>query len=144
MIQFGRTSSDSGEQNWRRQLDEFVKVNQQELSALAWGLWLENGDSQGTIGIDLEPKPHFVYCPKDAIERLNSTLENKLQEILGLVDAHDPQKEVLMLGIGNDQLKLIQFEPQPAPPNCFEQVAKDVDTLLEQLEQRLSDQLKAI
>ena len=139
---FGSTQPHQKENPWRRQLDEFVKANKQELAALAWGLWLENGDSKGTLGIDISPMPHFVYCPKEAIETLNQKLENKLQEILGVVDAHKPEKEVLMIGIGSEQIKLIQFEPEPPPNVSFEQVAADVDTLLDRLEQRLTQQLE--
>lgn len=135
---FGSPQPNSTENNWRRQLDQFAKTYQQDLAALSWGLWLENGDSQGTLGIDLQPKPHFVYCPKSAIEALNDSVENKLQEILGIVDNHKPEQEVLIIGIGNEQIKLIHYEPEPAPPVCFEQSAVDVDTLIEQLEQRLN------
>ena len=141
-MMFSSKQPSGGENKWRRQLDRFAKANQQELAALAWGLWLENGDSKGTVGIDLEPTPHFVYCPKEAIEKLNDDVENQLQEVLGIVDAHKPEQEVLMIGIGNEQIKLIQFEPEPPPPVCYEQVAADVDTLLERLEQRLSEQLE--
>ncbi|MEP0849206.1 hypothetical protein NC991_02190 [Funiculus sociatus GB1-A4] len=141
MIQFGSTSPDSGEKNWRNQLNQFVKANQQELAALAWGLWLENGDTKGTLGLDIKPKPHFVYCPKQAIEALNNQVENKLQEILGVVDAHKPEVEVLIIGIGEGQLKIIQFEPDPPPPICFEQVGADVDTLLERIEQGMAEQI---
>src|SRR6476469_954181 len=98
MILLGSTQPNEGEKNWRRQLDRFVKANQQELAALAWGLWLENGDTKGTVGIDMKPTPHFVYCPKAAIEALNNQVENKLQEILGIVDAHKPEVAVLMIG----------------------------------------------
>lgn len=141
MIMFGSNQSNSREDNWRRRLDQFVKENQQELAALSWGLWLENGDSQGSIGLNLHPKPQFVYCPKAAIETFNSNVEDQLREILGIVDNHQAEKEVLIIGIGNDQIKLIHFEPQPAPPVCFEQVAANVDTLLAQLEQRLHEQI---
>ena len=136
---FGSTQPESADNKWRRQLNQFVKANQQELAALSWGVWLENGDTKDTLAIDLQPTPHFVYCHREAIETLNNKLENKLQEILGVVDAHKPEQEVLIIGIGNDQIKLIQFEPEPPPPTCFEQVGKDVDTLLAQLEQRLSE-----
>ena len=129
MTLFGSTQPSRGEGNWRRQLDQFVKANQQELAALSWGLILERGESDDTLGIDLEPP-------------LNSKVENQLQEILGVVDAHDPKQEVLIIGIGSDQIKLIQFEPEPLPPTCFEQVAADVDTLLQRLEQRLTQQLE--
>ncbi len=137
MIMFGRPQPEKAEDQWKRQLEQFAKDNQQELAALCWGLFLERGESENTLGIDLQPTPHFVYCPRNAIEQLNSKLQNQIQEILGIVDAHKPEKEVLIIGIGNDQIKLIQFEPEPPPPACFEQVGKDVDTLLDLLEQRL-------
>lgn len=140
---FASTQSQSPNDEWRRQLNRLVKENQQELAALSWGLWLENGDGKGTIGIDLQPTPHFVYCPKEAIEQLNTTVENRLQEILGIVKHHKPEVEVLMIAIAKDQVKLIHFEPEPAPPTCYERVGKDVDTLLEHLEQVLSKQFNA-
>ncbi|WP_026735725.1 beta-carboxysome assembly chaperone CcmS [Fischerella sp. PCC 9605] len=142
-MMFGNTQPESPDNKWRRQLDQFVKAHQQELAALSWGLWLENEDRKGTIGIALQPKPHFVYCPKDAIEKLNSSVENRLQEVLGIVEHYQPEVEVVMIGIGKDQIKLIHFEPQPAPPTCFEQIGKDVDTLLDILEQRLGEQIQA-
>jgi hypothetical protein len=142
MTLFGSLQPERAEDKWKHQLDRFARDNQQELAALSWGLHLERGESDDTLGIDLQPKPHFVYCPKEAIEKLNRNVENHLQEILGIVDAHQPEKEVLIIGIGNDQIKLIQFEPEPPPPACFEQVGKDVNTLLEQLEQRLKEQLE--
>lgn len=141
MIMFGRPQPERAEDQWKHQLNRFARENQQELAALSWGLHLEKGESDETLGIDLQPKPHFVYCPKKAIEQLNQRVENHIQEILGIVDAHNPEKEVLIIGIGNDQIKLIQFEPEPPPPACFEQVGKDVDTLLSQLEQSLEKQL---
>ena len=141
MIMFGRPQPERAEDQWKHQLNRFAKENQQQLAALSWGLHLERGKTDETLGIDLQPKPHFVYCPKKAIEALNQRVENHIQEILGIVDAHNPEKEVLIIGIGNDQIKLIQFEPEPPPPACFEQVGKDVDTLLTQLEQSLEKQL---
>src|SRR5690349_5301060 len=104
-MMFGSTQSESGDNKWRRQLDKFAKENQQELAALFWALWLENSDSQGTIGIDLQPTPHFVYCPKEAIEKLNDKVENRLQEILGIVENHKPEVEVVMIGIGKGEIK---------------------------------------
>ncbi|MFM2062261.1 MAG: hypothetical protein RLZZ507_1931 [Cyanobacteriota bacterium] len=141
---FSNTKPETGDTKWRRQLDKFVKENQQELAALFWGLWLENGDSQGTIGIDLQPQPHFVYCPQETVEKLNERVENRLQELLGIIDNNKPETEVLMIGIGKGEIKLIQFAPEPAPQVCFEQVGKDVDTLLELLEQKMSQDLESI
>ncbi|MCL1470601.1 hypothetical protein LAY57_07925 [Argonema antarcticum A004/B2] len=143
MVMFSTTQSDRGENSWRSQLNEFVKANQQELAALAWGLFVQRGESDNnTLGIDLEPKPHFIYCARPAIEALNHKVDNQLQEILGILDAHNPKQEVLLIGIGNAQIKLVQFEPEPPPPVCFEQAATDVNTLLERLEQRMCEQLK--
>lgn len=129
------------EEPWKRQLDSFVKENQQELAALSWGLLQERGDTVETLGIDLKPTPHFVFCPKDAIETLNRKVQGHLREMLGIVEGHKPEQEVLLVGIGPDQLKLIQFTPEPAPPACFEQVGADVDTLLDRLEKRLQEQV---
>ncbi|WGV26452.1 beta-carboxysome assembly chaperone CcmS [Halotia branconii] len=140
-MMFGNTQSELGDHKWRGQLDRFVKANQQDLAALFWGLWLENGNSKGTIGIDLQPTPHFVYCPQEAIENLNDQVENRLQEILGIVENHQPEIEVVMIGIGKGEIKLIQFAPEPAPPDCFKQVDKDVEGLLDLLEQRMSESL---
>jgi hypothetical protein len=139
-MMFGSTQSESGDTKWRRQLDKFVKANKLELAALSWALWLENSDTQGTIGIDLQPQPHFVYCPKEQVEKLNDRVENRLQELLGIIDHYQPEIEVVMIGIGSGEVKLIQFAPSPAPPNCFEQIGNDVDTLLQLLEQRMREE----
>jgi hypothetical protein len=71
MIMFGKPQPERAEDKWKAQLAQFAKDNQQELAALAWGLYLERGESDDTLGIDLEPTPHFVYCPRKAIEELN-------------------------------------------------------------------------
>lgn len=140
---FATTRPESPDNQWRRQLDRFVKQHQQELAALSWGLWLENGDSKGTIGIDLQPTPHFVYCPKEAIEKLNTRVEKKLQEVLGILENYKTEVEVLMIGIGKDEIKLIYFEPEVAPPTCYERLGEDVNSLLEHLEQLLNQQFNA-
>ncbi|NER24500.1 MAG: hypothetical protein F6J86_36765 [Symploca sp. SIO1B1] len=138
MTIFGNRPSEKAEDKWRHQLDRFVKNHQQELAALAWGLFLERGDRDDTIGLDLQPKPHFVYCSREALDTLNRNVDNKIQEILGVVDAHQPEREVLIISIGNGQLKLIFFEPEPSPAVCFEQVGENVNTLLERLEEQLA------
>lgn len=138
---FSGIQPETGDNKWRRLLDKFVKANQQELAALFWGLWLENGDSQGTIGIDLQPQPHFVYCPKEAVEKLNERVENRLQELLGIIENNKPETEVVMIGIGKGEIKLIQFAPEPSPQVCFEQFGQDVDSLLESLEERMIEQI---
>jgi hypothetical protein len=139
---FGTTQPETAENQWRHQLDRFVKENQRELAALFWGLWLENGSTQGTIGIDLQPTPHFVYCPQGEIEKLNQQVENHLQELLGIIDHNQPEREVVMIGIGKGEIKLVQFVPEPEPPSCFQQVGQDVDALLTVLEERMSREIK--
>lgn len=139
---FSSIQADSPENQWRYQLDRFVKNHQQELAALTWGLWLENGNSKGTIGIDLQPTPHFVYCPQTAVEKLNDGVDNKLQEVLGIIKHYNPEVEVLMIGIAKDQIKLIYFEPEIAPLVCFKELGNDINLLLESLEQKMAEQLK--
>lgn len=143
MLLFG-VQPEQDENNWRRKLDKFVRTHQQEFAALAWGLFLERGEENNQVlGIDIEPMPRFVYCSREAIDTLNHNVKNHIQEILGVLDAHQPEKDVVMLAIGAGEIKLIHFDPEPTPPICFEQVATDVDTLLERLEKGLSEQMKA-
>ena len=129
------------ENEWRFQLDQFVEENQKQLSALFWGILQEWGTSNDTLGIDLKPKPHFVACSRTAIEKLNRNVSNQLREILGILDGYNPEQEVVMIGIGNGQIKLINFQPDLPPPVCFEEVEADLDTLIEQLEARLAEQI---
>lgn len=141
-MMFGSTQQETGDYKWRRKIDIFAKENQRELAALFWGLCLENGNKKGTIGIDLQPQPHFVYCPQIEIEKLNDRVENRLQEILGIIENNNPEIEVIMIGIGKGEIKLIQFAPEPAPKTCFEQIGKDVDSLLELLENKMRAEIK--
>lgn len=139
---FASNTSPTPDSKWRHQLDKFAKENQRELAALSWGLWLENAHNLGTIGIDLKPTPpRFVYCPHDAVEKLNDNVDNRLQEIVGLIEHHKPELEVLMLGIGDDQIKLIYFQPEISPSQCFAEIGKDVDSLLTEIETRLSEKI---
>jgi hypothetical protein len=139
---FSIPQPETEENKWRGQLDRFVKDNQPELAALFWGLWLENGNSQGTIGINLLPQPHFVYCPQTEIEKLNERVENRLQELLGIIDNNKPETEVLMIGIGKGEIKLIQFAPKLSPETYFHELGKNIDELMDLLEQRLVAQIK--
>ncbi|MGF1675511.1 MAG: hypothetical protein ACFCUV_17780 [Rivularia sp. (in: cyanobacteria)] len=140
-MMFGSTQSDIIQPKWLHRLDKFVKAHQQELAALSWGLWQENGHSKGTIGIDLQPKPHFVYCPSEAIQKFNDNVDHKLQELLGLIDNYQPEVEVLMIAIGKEQIKLIYFQPEISPPVCFAQLNSNVDGLLDLLELQMSEQV---
>ncbi|NET33980.1 MAG: hypothetical protein F6K19_18480 [Cyanothece sp. SIO1E1] len=132
----------NGQDRWRFQLDQFVKAHQLQLAALAWGLFLGKSENQDILGIDLKPEPHFIYCSREAVETLNRDVDNHLQEILGLVDAHNPEQEVLLIAIGDGQIKLVNFQPDPPPPDCFERVAEQTETLLTQLEAQMAQQIK--
>lgn len=127
--------------DWRARLDKFVRDNQQELAALAWGLNLEKGESNDTLGISLTPTPHFVYCSREAVEKLNRQVEGKINEILGIIDGYKPEEEVLAIAIGKNKIKLVYFKPDIPPPDCFEKVGEDVDTLLTRLEEMMSREI---
>ncbi|MDJ0518466.1 MAG: hypothetical protein QNJ74_20150 [Trichodesmium sp. MO_231.B1] len=142
MMEFNNNPPNKKSNNWQHQLDKFVRDNQKELAALAWGLNLENGETDETIGIDLKGKPKFVYCSKAAIETLNQNVDGKIQEILGLIDGYKPELEVLMIAIGDGQIKLVYFQPEISPPNCFEELGQNVDALLEILETGMLKELR--
>ena len=137
-MRFSNTPPDNAENSWRYQLDDFVRDNKQELAALAWGLLQEWGDRNNTLGIDLKPKPHFVACSREAIEKLNKQVNSQLREVLGILDGYEPSKEVVIIGIGNGQIKLINFVSDPAPPVCFDLCENsDLDALINKLEGEL-------
>lgn len=144
MFRIGNKELETAENLWRRQLAQFARDNQKDLAALSWGLWLERQNKEEALGINLKPVPHFVYCSRQAVEELNRKVNNYLGEVLGVIDNHNPEKEVLIIGIGEGQLKLIQFQTEPAPPVCFQQIGADVNTLLDRLEERLSQQMNVL
>ena len=129
-------------EKWRSQLDFFVDDYQVELAALAWGLkqeWKEDGD---VLGIDLQPTPHFVACSQDSLNKLNRNTRGRLQEILGIVDGYDSALEVVIIGIGEGQIKLINFQPEIPPADCFASTDGDIDRLISTLETALAEYIK--
>jgi hypothetical protein len=142
MLPLGTTLPDDAANQWRFQLDQFVKTNKVQLAALAWGFRQEWADMANTLGIDLEPTPHFVSCTKDAIERLNQQVDEKLQEILGIVDNYNPETEVAMIAIAKGQVKLIYFQSDPSPPECFLNLGADLDLLIADLETKMQQIVK--
>jgi hypothetical protein len=129
-------------EKWRSQLDFFVDDYQVELAALAWGLkqeWSEDGD---VLGIDLQPTPHFVACSQDSLNKLNRNTRGRLQEILGIVDGYDSALEVVIIGIGEGQIKLINFQPEISPADCFAGTDGDIDRLISTLETALAEYIK--
>lgn len=142
-MQFGSSKSEQAKEKWRWKVDNFADANESELTALTWGLQQEWNDNNNTIlGIDLKPQPHFVACTKEQIRKLNRSTKGRLQEILGLIDGYKPEIEVLILVIGEGQVKLIHFQPQVAPAECYEQVENNIDRLIEILETKLTNYLE--
>ncbi|MDJ0567604.1 MAG: hypothetical protein QNJ53_01015 [Pleurocapsa sp. MO_192.B19] len=142
MFNLGNNRREIAEQKWRSQLDRFVQDNQQQLAALAWGLQQEWGESKDILGIDLQPTPHFVACSQESLEQLNQNTRGQLQEILGIIDGYDRETEVVIIGIGEGQMKLINFQPKTTPPNCFAIINDDLDQLIAVLEAALAKYIK--
>ncbi|PSB06611.1 hypothetical protein C7B62_22345 [Pleurocapsa sp. CCALA 161] len=142
MFDFGDNRPEIAEQKWRLQLDLFVNNYEQQLAALAWGLQQEWGESNDVLGIDLQPTPHFVACSQDSLEKLNQNTRGIVQEILGIVDNYDPAVEVVIVGIGKGQLKLINFQPKITPAECFIAMNSDIDSLIIDLETALIEYIK--
>ena len=138
MIRIGGNHNNKAEDKWRWQLDDFARDHQKQLAALAWGLQQEWGELDNILGIDLKPTPHFVACNLGAIEQLNYNTNQQLQEILGLVDGYKPEEEVLIIAIGDGQIKLIHFQVEPTPPICFQEMEEDIDGLIASLEASLA------
>lgn len=138
-MQFGSSKNEQTQEKWRWQIDNFVEEYEVQLAALCWGLQQEWNDENNTIlGIDLKPQPHFVACNKDQITKLIQKTKGHLQEILGLIDGYEPEKEVLGLVIGEGQVKLIHFQPDTTPPECFKSQKQDLDELIRTLEENMN------
>ena len=124
--------------DWRLHLDRFVEENQHQLAALVWAWRQQKKDPEIVFGIDLKPKPHFFSSSQSAIQSLNQQLNGQIQEILGILEHHDPADEVILLALYEGQIKLLYFQPTPLPPVCFEQQTLKVNELLDQLENALA------
>jgi hypothetical protein len=137
MFNLSNNQPEIAAQKWRSQLDYFVTDYEHQLAALTWGLQQEWGDNKDILGIDLQPKPHFVACSPESLEQLNKNTKGQLQEILGIVDGHDQTTEVVIIAIGEGQIKLINFQPEITPPECFA-LNRDIEQLIASLEIALS------
>jgi hypothetical protein len=145
MLKFDPPIPDDRANLWRYQLDRFVEDHQEELAGLMWGLLQEWGiESQETLGIDLQPQPHFICCSRKALEKLNRQVDRKIQEIIGIVDKYNPSEEVVIVAIASGQVKLIFFQPEISPPDCFDRLDGDLDTLIQQLEQEMIAQIESL
>ena len=142
MFDLSNNRPEIAEQKWRSQLDLFVSDYEQQLAALAWGLKQEWQDSDDVLGIDLKPTPHFVACSKASLEKLNRNTRGMIQEILGIVDNHDPAVEVVIIGITEGQVKLINFQPEATPEECLAATNGDLDELISTLETAMAEYIK--
>lgn len=130
------------QEKWRSHVDWFVQDYKEQLTALAWGLQQE-WENDGTIlGIDLQPTPHFVPCSLDTLQTLNKRVGGRLQEIIGIINGADLDKEVIVLCIGGGQVKLIYFVAEPSPSECFEKYGADLDQLIQDLEATMAKTIK--
>ena len=138
MFNLGNNRPEIAQQKWRSQLDLFVYDYQSSLAALAWALKQEWGENNDVLGIDLKPTPHFVACSMESLEKLNRSTRGQLQEILGIVDGYDIKTEVVVVAIGEGQVKLINFQPESTPADCFAATDGDIDRLINELETALA------
>lgn len=129
-------------EKWRSHVDWFVQDHQAQLTALVWGLQQEWQRDGTILGIDLKPQPHFVPCPPDSLQTLNKRVGGRIQEILGLIAGADFDKEVLVLCFGEGQVKLIYFEAETPPAQCFEEYGADLDQLIADLEAAMVQSIK--
>ena len=142
MFDLGDNRPEIAAQKWRSQLDSFVIDYEPQLAALAWGLKQEWGESNDVLGVDLQPTPHFVACSLDSLEKLNKSTKGRIQEILGIVDNSDATVEVVVIAIGEGQIKLLNFQPEMSPAECFAATDGDLDQLIETLATALAQYVK--
>ncbi|MEL6927066.1 MAG: hypothetical protein AAFO95_00355 [Cyanobacteria bacterium J06600_6] len=142
MFDLGNNRPEIAQQKWRSQLDLFVSDYEQQLAALTWGLKQEWQDSDDVLGIDLKPTPHFVACSKASLQKLNKNTKGMIQEILGIVDNHDPNLEVVIIGITEGQVKLINFQLEQTPAECLAATDGDLDSLISTLETAMTNYIK--
>ncbi|MGB3532749.1 MAG: hypothetical protein WBA13_04435 [Microcoleaceae cyanobacterium] len=136
MLESEKLSSESNPKDWQK-LDEFVVENKELFAALAWSFSQERADSGEFLGIELQPIPRFVACSQEALEIFNQNADNRLREMLGILDGYKPEEEVLFIAIESDRVRLVFFTPEPTPPQHFAQIGKDLYTLLDELEDKL-------
>jgi len=144
MFNLNQNLPNTKDNQWRIELDQFVQKYEKELSALAWGLTQEWQNKTEILGIDLKPKPHFVACSRTAIEQLNQNVNGNLQEILGIIDNYDPQTEIVIIAIGEGQVKLINFMPKIPPQNCFKELNINLDQLITKLEHLMLEKFTSL
>jgi len=126
---------------WRYRLDQFTKEEQTGLAALAWAFHQQWPDKEQYLGLDLHPQPHFISCDPTAIAKLNDQVNGRIQEMVGILNGYDPNTEVAIFVVGPAQFKLLFFQPEPNPAQCFEASGLTITQLQEQLETVLQEKL---
>jgi hypothetical protein len=144
---FDRDPNRPSTRNLKR-IDRFVRDYRREFAALVWGydraIEAQGGDRE-YLGIDLQPTPHFITCTRPQIEALNTKVDNRLREAIGVLDGYDPTKEVLVVGIADGQVQIIVFLcDDPTPEQEFKTLGVDVDVLLDRLEANMTHELTDI
>ena len=125
-----------------KKLDQFSKTHQQPLAALAWAFrqqFLADADNSPVphLGIDLEPTPHFISCEPAIIAQFNEKIDRRLNELVGILEGSDPETEVAIFVVTPAQFKLIFFQPEMSPSDCFQALNLSLETLQHQLEMAL-------
>ncbi|MBV5261529.1 hypothetical protein FLX56_24245 [Synechococcus moorigangaii CMS01] len=128
-------------EKWRSHVDWFVQDYRLQLTALAWGLQQEWRNDGTILGIDLKPQPHFVPCSFEMLQTLNRRVGGRLQEILGIIEGADFNQEVVILCIGEGQVKLIYYQADPSPAECFQTHGADLDQLIADLEAVMAESI---
>ena len=63
---------------------------------------------------------------------------------MGILDGYDPEIEVAIMAIAKGQIKLIYFQPDPSPSECFENLGSDLDSLILDLETKLQKSVSLV
>lgn len=129
-------------EKWRSHVDWFVQDYRPQLTALAWGLQQEWNNDGTILGIDLKPQPHFVPCSYEMLQTLNRRVGGRLQEILGIIEGADFEQEIVILCIGDGQVKLIYYKAEPSPVECFQTHGGDLDQLIADLESAMAQSIQ--
>ena len=129
-------------EKWRSHVDWFVQDYRAQLTALAWGLQQEWNHDGTILGIDLKPQPHFVPCSPGTLQTLNRRVGGRLQEILGIIAGADFEQEVLILCIGDGQVKLVYYQADPSPETCWQTHGPDLDQLIADLEAAMAESIQ--
>jgi len=80
--------------------------------------------------------------------QLDQFVQENQQELAGLMwgllsEWGEDREEVAIVAIGDGQVKLIYFQPDLSPPECFDRLEVDLDTLIQQLESKMLAEIQS-